>query len=1085
MHQLAALAAGGSFLVSGMRMRHACTLALAAGCLLAGATASGQPASGTSAAHEAAAFAQADGKSLWVRVQGGQRLSESWLAAMAEARPVAPAVAAGTAEPAAEPPRAAAAYPLGLMWIAPAARPQQRQQLRRLLQDLSALAARDAQAQDWIGPLRQELASMPVTGRVALPAQDPHWLQANPSLDPILADGDEWWLPLQPQVVRVWISSGERCDLPHAPGALASSYVAACSARHADERPLADTAHVVQPDARVQSVGIAAWNVHLQAPPAPGAWVWVARRDSQAPHALHAAVADWLATQGPAGTASVPSAEPAGAPAEAPLPAAAARPRDLPRLASDWGVTGLLQTPTARTRDAGAFGLTVSRAWPYTQINLLMSPMERVEIAVRYTNTSNLLYGPAIAGNQSHKDKSAELKLRLLDEGRWTPAVAVGLRDPGGTGMFAGEYLVANKRVGEFDVSLGLGWGYLGARGDLANPLSPLGERFRTRQRGNVGLGGTAHLGTLFTGPTALFGGVQWHTPWDGVVVKLEWDGNDYQHEPSGQALATASALNAGVAWRWGGAELGLSWQRGNRWSLNLAWLGSLPALGMPKSSLPRMPAIDEPMPRAAAAATAPARPTADAPQASPAGPAGGPSASATAIPAVDPPATSPTIPSGSPRAVAPEAPVAVTRQGSTEEAPRAPAPAPDAATHALLVELAQHTGWHATGLEREETRWTAHFDHAGGAYVRERIERVLAVLHRDAPPQVTQLVLELSSRQLPMVRHEVDRDAWAAARSRFQARHQQPAQGPADGLAPPAEPRTRAAHAPSPADTPRLASGVNLSFQQHLGGPDGYLYALSARAFGQVRAWSGAWLQGALNLRLIDNYDQFRYTAPSDLPRVRTHLREFVTTRRVTLPNLQFTQAARLAEGLYGMAYAGWLEPMFAGVGAELLWRPLNSRWALGLDLNLVRKRDFEQDLGLQDYQVGTGHLTVRWDTGWHDWVAGLSAGQYLAGDRGVTLDLARVFPNGTRMGMWATKTNVSAAQFGEGSFDKGLYVSVPFDAMFTSWSGSAMTVAWQPLIRDGGAKLQRGASLWGLTDVRDRRIMEFRSAPVEAPLE
>lgn len=1054
--------------------------------LLAGSAACAQGEPSVPPVGDTAAWRHTDGKSLWVRAQGGQRLSESWLSARSEAPPASATSAAAGPEAAAveaRAPEGSAAYPLGLMWISQAARPAQRQQLRELLHELATLASRDPQDESWIAPLRQELASMPVTGRVPLPAHDPHWLQANPALDPVLADGDEWWLPVQPHIVRVWVSSGERCDLAYVPGALAARYVAQCAQRDGHPQPLADSAHVVQPDARVQAVGIAAWNAQLQAAPAPGAWIWVARRNHQVSSALHAAVAGWLATQGPAGTAAVPSAEPGHQTPSVDAAAtarAAPRARDLPRLASDWGTTGLLQTPTARTRDAGAVGLSVSRAWPYTQINLVLVPMDRVEIAVRYTNTSNLLYGPAIAGNQSHKDKSAELKLRLLDEGLWTPAVALGLRDPGGTGMFAGEYLVANKRFGDVDLSLGIGWGYLGARGNLANPLTPLGERFRTRQRGSVGMGGTAHLGTLFTGPTALFGGVQWHTPWDDVVVKLEWDGNDYQREPSGQALATSSGLNAGVAWRWGGAELGLSWQRGNRWSVNLAWFGSLPAVGMPKASLPRVPAVEDPSTRLVPAAGPSADRAADgAGQAEAAGP-GVPSDGATAAPgtATETPAprTATDVKAGR------DAGPAGAPDSASDAAPAPASSVPDAVTHALLVELAQHTGWHATGVQREPTRWTAFFDHAGGAYVRERVERVLAVLHRDAPPAVTQFALEMSSRQLPMVRHEVDRQAWAAARSRYQARHQQPAEGPADGIGPALEPQTVASHRPSPADTPRVAVGVNLAFQQHLGGPDGYLYALSARAFGQVRAWSGAWLQGSLNLRLLDNYDQFQYTAPSALPRVRTHLREFVTTRRVTMPNLQFTQTARLAEGVYGMAYAGWLEPMFAGVGGEVLWRPLNSRWAVGLDLNLVRKRNFEQDLGLQDYEVKTGHLSVRWDTGWHDWVAGVSAGQYLAGDRGVTVDLARVFPNGTRMGMWATKTNVSAAQFGEGSFDKGLYVTVPFDAMFSSWSGSAMAVAWQPLIRDGGAKLQRGASLWGLTDVRDRRIMEFRSASPEA---
>ena len=40
-----------------------------------------------------------------------------------------------------------------------------------------------------------------------------------------------------------------------------------------------------------------------------------------------------------------------------------------------------------------------------------------------------------------------------------------------------------------------------------------------------------------------------------------------------------------------------------------------------------------------------------------------------------------------------------------------------------------------------------------------------------------------------------------------------------------------------------------------------------------------------------------------------------------------------------------------------------------------------------------------------------------YLAGDVGATLNVERVFKNGVSMGAWATKTNVSSAQFGEGT--------------------------------------------------------------------
>ncbi|MBU6261105.1 MAG: YjbH domain-containing protein, partial [Burkholderiales bacterium] len=264
----------------------------------------------------------------------------------------------------------------------------------------------------------------------------------------------------------------------------------------------------------------------------------------------------------------------------------------------------------------------------------------------------------------------------------------------------------------------------------------------------------------------------------------------------------------------------------------------------------------------------------------------------------------------------------------------------------------------------------------------------------------------------------------------------------------------------------PRRAAGNGyLGFQQQLGGPDGYLYAVSAGVAGRLDLARGTWLQGNAELRLLDNYGKFNYTADSSLPRVRTHVREYLTDARLNLPNAQITNFERLGDAVYSLVYAGWLEPMYAGVGGELMWRPQRGRVAVGLDLNRVRQRNFNQHLGLRDYRVDTGHLTLYWDSGWHGVQAAVSAGRYLAGDRGITVDLARAYANGTRIGLWATKTSVSAAAFGEGSFDKGVYVSIPFDLLFSVWSKETMKIVWQPLIRDGGARLDRAVTLWGLT--------------------
>jgi len=167
----------------------------------------------------------------------------------------------------------------------------------------------------------------------------------------------------------------------------------------------------------------------------------------------------------------------------------------------------------------------------------------------------------------------------------------------------------------------------------------------------------------------------------------------------------------------------------------------------------------------------------------------------------------------------------------------------------------------------------------------------------------------------------------------------------------------------------------------------------------------------------------------------------------------------------------------MFGGVGGEYLYRPMNSSWALGVDANRVKQRAFEQDFDFRNYTVNTGHITAYVDTGFEDILATVSVGQYLAGDRGVTVDLSRVFDNGVKIGAYASKTNVSAEDFGEGSFDKGIYVRVPFDALFTSTVPGDASFNWVQVTRDGGAKLVRALSLFEETKERSPRSLRFKS--------
>ena len=66
------------------------------------------------------------------------------------------------------------------------------------------------------------------------------------------------------------------------------------------------------------------------------------------------------------------------------------------------------------------------------------------------------------------------------------------------------------------------------------------------------------------------------------------------------------------------------------------------------------------------------------------------------------------------------------------------------------------------------------------------------------------------------------------------------------------------------------------------------------------------------------------------------------------------------------------------------------------------------------------------------------INAGRYLAGDWGATTTISRKFGSGWEVGGYITLTDVPFDTFGEGSFDKAIYVSAPIDWFISSPSRS-----------------------------------------------
>ena len=663
--------------------------------------------------------------------------------------------------------------------------------------------------------------------------------------------------------------------------------------------------------------------------------------------------------------------------------------------ASDWGGIGLLQTPTARMADEGERGIPASHTSPYSRYTVTLQPLPWLEGSFRYISIANRRYGPAsLSGSQNYKDKSIDLKLRLLQESRWRPELALGARDIGGTGLFSSEYLVANKRFGPFDASLGLATGYIGNRGDFSNPLRHIDDRFENRPN-NTTHTGELNTAGMFRGPVGVFAGVAYQTPWESLQIKLEYEGNDYRNEPQRNQQRQRHPFNLGAAYAFNdNVQFQLGWERGDKPVFGLTLHGNLATARSSAKPLDPPPAIDN---------------------AASSGPAG-------------------------------------------ELAAKANLPSTDWA--AISSQLEDNAGLRVTRIARrgpdlvvsgEQRRF---LDPAIG------FGRASRILDHAAAGDIRWLTIQNNRLGIALIETSVERAAFRAFSD-----HRVAAAALRVGLEPPS-PASR--HILYEAPLRHFEGAFNLDYQQTLGGPDNFiLFQLAGSYSAELRFTHSLWMSGTLNYNLYNNYDRFRYDAPSKLPRVRTDIRQYLTTAEATLPNLQLTATGRLGPDLYAMAYAGMLESMYGGVGGEVLYRPFLGRWAFGADINLVKQRDFDQRLHFRDYSVATGHASLYYT--WGDSrkiVATLNAGRYLAKDWGATLTLNRVFDNGASMGAYATKTNVSASDFGEGSFDKGILVSVPFDLMLPRSSRTRANLAWSPLSRDGGARLSRRYMLYPMTN-------------------
>lgn len=662
--------------------------------------------------------------------------------------------------------------------------------------------------------------------------------------------------------------------------------------------------------------------------------------------------------------------------------ALAATAQERPTL-SFYGVPGLVDMPSAQAIPDGDLSLTVGWFGNALRNSIAFQFAPRITGVFRYSRLGDANLG----GYEDYYDRSFDFRFQLLNEGRRRPAVALGLQDFGGTGLYAAEYLTATKTFGSrVRGTLGIGWGRLGSFGGFDNPLGAIDDRFETRSS-NPTLGGTLDFGNWFRGDAAVFGGVEWQAT-DKLTLAVEYSSDAYDLEQRQGVITHRSPFNFGVNYRLrDGVDLGAYYLYGSEIGARLSFTLN------PKSP---------PSPGGLEGAPPPVHPR----------PAAGSLG-------------------WSRDWVSSEARVTTIREDARK------------GLDALGLEL--------VALRMTGTAATIHLRNPRYDAEAQAIGRAARALTRVMPPSVETFTIipvrngtpmsSITLRRSDLEQLETALDGAAEILDRAKIVD-------AAGRAIAASERLAGAY-------PKFEYGLGPYLSPSYFDPDNPVRAdFGAQLSAAFSPEPGLVFAGQLRQPIFGNLDQSNRASNSVLPHVRTDVVQYEKQSELELSYLTAEYFFRPGRNLYGRVTAGYLEKMYGGVSGELLWKPVSGPLALGVEVNYVRKRDFDQGFGFQDYGVATGHASAYYEFA-DGYLARVDAGRYLAGDWGATFSLDREFDNGFRVGAFFTLTDVPFSKFGEGSFDKGIHLTIPLSWLSGEPTRRAFSTTIRPVTRDGGARL------------------------------
>ena len=621
---------------------------------------------------------------------------------------------------------------------------------------------------------------------------------------------------------------------------------------------------------------------------------------------------------------------------------------------NNYGSVGLINMPTARFYDESSYGITIYSGNPDKKITMTSFPFDWLEASFFYTNINDKPYcGNELdpVCNQDYKDKGFNFKIRLKEEGV-LPAIALGINDIAGTGLYSSEYIVGTYGINKTDLHFGIGWGQLnGSKESFRNPLGKISDNFYDRPEEFDDQGGQFQPSRYFSGETASpFFGIN-HVISEKFLIKLEYDTTQTPgkigYEKAEQEFSFGLDFNVSKNF-----TIGISTERGNSTSIRFSYRNDT------KLSKPRYEY----------------------------------------------------------------------KESNHKET--------DSEYVRFIRNLSENGIAVNKILESSEEIGVqlSQFKHPNLDIIDEIIRRASNDAGFKKPIKKDIRIADLKAVT------EYDNSFEQNAKLIYERQSKK-----------------------------KFRTNTYLSVRPFLASREEFFKgALMIENNTEYNFLDNFTFSSNVKYSLADNFDDLIYAPKNTYPaQVRSDVKDYLRNfgSGIFIGRAQLDYHLSPNDNHHLMFTAGILEEMFSGAGFEYLFFKQDSNYAFGFEAFDVKKRDYEMRFGTLDYRNVTSHVNFYYrNYKLIPFDAKISYGEYLAGDEGITIDLSRSFSNGTKFGVFASFTDVSSEQFGEGSFDKGIYFNIPVFGNFVNYS-------WKPLTKDPGAKLIRKNNLYNLL-VRFRPI-------------